>query len=104
MMSVTSSFVAQSQGQPSTDGDIAGAEKEKGASCSYLQTIQWTRVGQMTRLMDQIPNTTNTFLRLSLAIHFYWYLTLIQATSRCQFHFTMLNFRIKSRLEFFYLN
>ena len=64
MMSVTSDG---GQGQLFTDGDIT-ALKETLGSCDCF--IQWTRAGQMTRVMDQIPQT---FLRLSPAIHFYWY-------------------------------
>ena len=42
------------QGQPYTDGDIT-LEKKALGSCPCF--IQWDWVGQMTRVMDQIPQT-----------------------------------------------
>ena len=54
-MSVTSCYVGQ--GQPSTDGDITWEKKREKhlVLVSVLFNGQW--VGQMTRVMDQIPQT-----------------------------------------------
>ena len=55
MMSVTSCYVGQ--GQPCTDGDITWEKKREKhlVLVSVLFNGQW--VGQMTRVMDQIPQT-----------------------------------------------
>ena len=77
MMSVTS-YVGQ--GQPFTDGDITFKKQTKRhhrfLSLFYSIGMSWS--------VDKSygPNTTNTFLSLSPAIHFYWYLALNQSTLR----------------------